>query len=340
MNSIVAIESILAPSVAISPEHLFGTGQIETIVSAIESQVRAEAFEIQSEEGRERVKSIAYKIARSKTILDDMGKEHVAEIKKQAGAIDAERRGLRDRLDALKEEVRGPLTKWEEDEANRISGHENALALIVGGGMCAPGLTAVGLRENIAAVANASGRDWQEFKARADEAITDALHKLNAALAAAEQREKDAAELEALRKEKAERDARDAADRQRAAQEQAEKERQARRDHEERERLAQLEQWKAEQAERAKREAEEAAALAVEQERARVAADEARKAREKAGEEAAERKRQENKRHRAKIHNEICADLIAAGVPNDIELVQGIVKALAAGTIRHLSINY
>lgn len=341
MNALVTLESILTPAAApLSAETLFGTGQIETIVAAIEAQVRAEVIDISTEAGRDAAKSLAHKIARSKGVLDEIGKEHVAEIKKLSGAIDAERKTLRDRLDALKAEVRGPVERWEDAEEKRVRAIEATLVCIIESPTLLAGASPHSIRDRIAAVAEYTTRDWQEFKERADAAITETLPKLNAMLEAAEQRERDAAELEALRKEKAERDARDAAERQRLAQEQAEAERKARREQEERDRLAQLEQWKAEQEERAKRQAEEAAAKAVEDERRRVAAEEARKAAEKAAQEAADRKKQENKRHRTKINGEVAADLIAAGVPNDVVLVQSIVAAIIDGRIRHVSITY
>jgi colicin import membrane protein len=121
MNALVSIDVA-----TLTPASVFAPGGMEGIISKLEAEVRAIDRDITTPEGRDAVKSLAYKVARSKTALDDMGKELVADIKKQAGAIDADRKLARDRLDALKEEVRGPLTQWEEAEANRISGHEGA----------------------------------------------------------------------------------------------------------------------------------------------------------------------------------------------------------------------
>lgn len=334
MNALVSIDVA-----TLTPATVFAPGGMEGIISTLEAEVRAIDRDISTPAGREAVKSLAYKVARSKTALDDMGKELVAGIKKQAGAIDADRKLARDRLDALKEEVRGPLTRWEQDELNRISAHEGALVAVIEAARQAAGKSSGLIYELINIVEGYGARDWQEFKERADVAVTEALATLNAALAVAEQREKDAAELEALRKEKAERDARDAADRQRIAQEQAEQERQVRREAEEKARLAQLEQWKAEQEARAKRDAEEAAARAVEQERARVAAEEARKAAEQAAQEAAERKRQENARHRKKIEKDVYTALLTHGI-NDPATAAHVVAVIAAGEIPHVSITY
>ncbi|MGJ4954596.1 hypothetical protein ACQR1H_03050 [Bradyrhizobium sp. HKCCYLRH2015] len=342
MNAIITLETILEPAAVpvITAETLFGTGQVETVLGAIETQARADVIDISTGAGRDAVKSLAYKIARSKTILDDMGKEHVAEIKKQAASIDAERRTIRDRLDALKDEVRKPVTDWEAAEQARISGHENTLVAIITGSAPTPGAGSAAVRARLDAVRCLATRDWEEFSERATTAVADATAKLSDELAAAEQRERDAAELEALRREKAEREAHDIAEKaQREAQERAERECQAAAELE-RQRAEQAEQWKREAEERARIAAEQAAARAVEQERLRVAEEKARA-------ELAERRRAENKRRREKVHaavKETLAVIVgehseAAG-PAATQAAEAIVDAIAAGTIPHVSINY
>lgn len=361
MNAVVTLESILTPAAApLSAEALFGSGQVETIVSAIEAQVRAEVIDIASPDGRKAAKSLAYKVARSKTILDEIGKEHVAEIKAQSAKIDAERKTLRDRLDALKAEVSRPVDQWEEAEADRVSGHENALVMIIQAPAFAHNANAAVIRERIEAVASLFARDWQEFKERADVAVTEALATLSGALAEAEQREKDAAELEALRAEmealRAEKAARDAsAEQARKDQEAAERGEQMRQAEEAREKA---------RAEQAKRDQEAAVARAIEQERQRaeqarieaeqkaerekIAAIEAERRRQeqdardaaakKAAEEAAEQKRQANKRLRNKVHAEMEAAFLSCGF--EPGTVPRIVEAIRDGLIPHVSITY
>ena len=344
MNAIVTLESILTPAASpLSAESLFGTGQIETIVSAIETQVRGEVIDISTPDGRKAAKSLAYKVARSKGVLDEIGKDHVAAIKAQSAKIDTERKSLRDRLDALKAEVSGPVEQWETRETERISAHEQALCTVIGlPRFAGTQPTSHEVRDRIEQVATFAALDWQEFKERADVAVAEALATLNGALADAEQRERDAAELEALRAEKAARDARDAEEKAaREANERAERERlaQAERDRiaaeqaaeRERQHAERLETMKCEQFEIAKRQAEEAAARAIEQERQRVANEQAEKA-------AAEKKRAENKRRREKVHGEIrqvlLAELLSPGAADRI------VDALACGDIPHVSITY
>lgn len=316
MNALVSIDIA-----TLTPATVFAPGGMEGIISKLEAEVRAVDRDISTPEGREAVKSLAYKVARSKTALDDMGKELVAGIKKQAGAIDADRKLARDRLDALKEEVRGPLTAWEEAEANRISGHEGAIVAVIEAARQATGKPASLIRELIQIVAGYAARDWQEFKERADAAVTESVATLNLNLAAAEQAERDAAELAELRRLKAEREEADRkAEAERIAAQQAA------------ERKAYEERREKERAEKAQRDAEAAAARAVEQERVRVAE-------EKARQELAERKRQENKRHREKVHQKITLALSEVLTGNADEAA-ALIEAIAAGRIPHVSINY
>ena len=95
-------------------------GGVEKIIAEIETKARAVKTDISTTSGRMAVASLAHKVARSKTALDELGKNFVAELKKTTSAVDAERRTIRDRLDALKDEVRKPLTEWENADKLRF----------------------------------------------------------------------------------------------------------------------------------------------------------------------------------------------------------------------------
>ncbi len=71
---------------------------------------------------------MAHKVARSKTYIDKAGKDLVAELKALPKQIDESRRVVRERLDALKDEVRRPLTEWEAEQ-ERIKAEEAMNAL-------------------------------------------------------------------------------------------------------------------------------------------------------------------------------------------------------------------
>jgi hypothetical protein len=249
---------------ALKPVDVFKPGGVEKLLADLEMKVRDlnKAIDPASEKGRDAAKSLAYKIARSKTGLDDMGKEFVAKLKVEAAKVDADRRTLRDRCDALRDEVRKPVDDWEAAEEARINDHVIALNNLQALGQFLPGSepTVAEIDQVIAAIAPFWQRDWQEFKERADQLLVKIPAALATLRAATVKREAERAELERLRQEAADR----------LAAEQAEKA--AREQRERDERIAREAAEKAQEAAaKAAREAEERAAAEqrrIEQERA------------------------------------------------------------------------
>ena len=54
-------------------------GGVDAILSKIKAEVKSIVFEVSTAAGRKEVASLAYKIARTKTLLDDQGKALVEE---------------------------------------------------------------------------------------------------------------------------------------------------------------------------------------------------------------------------------------------------------------------
>lgn len=100
-------------------QEVFAPERVQKILAQIEARAKAEIPDLSTAKGRAAIASLAHKVARSKTFLDDLGKDLVAEWKKQASDVDALRRIIRERLDGLKVEVRAPLDQWEEAEKER-----------------------------------------------------------------------------------------------------------------------------------------------------------------------------------------------------------------------------
>ena len=203
MTALIAIETITAAK-------LFVPGGVEEIISKLELDVRAlPKGDATTEAGRKEIKSLAYKIARSKTALDELGKEHVAELKRMAGVIDADRRVIKDRLDALQEEVRKPVTDWEDAEKRRVEQHENALSAVRAAAVIGPAVTSAEIAERAQLVMTIAKRDWQEFANQGEQAIKETTEALHTAMTAAVKREDEAAELARLRAEAAAREQKD-----------------------------------------------------------------------------------------------------------------------------------
>ncbi len=103
--------------------------QIEEILQKVEREVMSFVPDITTAKGRKEIASLAYKVAQTKTYLDGLGKDLVAELKEIPKLIDANRKTVRDRLDELKAKARQPLTDYEEEQA-RIKAEEEAKAAV------------------------------------------------------------------------------------------------------------------------------------------------------------------------------------------------------------------
>jgi len=264
---------------------------IDVLIQRIKSEASAEVPDLTTKKGRDRIASLAYKVSKTKTLVDDFGKELVAEEKKRLALIDADRKKWRDECDKLRDEIRKPLTDWEQAEADRIQRHKDAIQKLRELSAPAMGTGAADIAALIAqAEAVTLGDHWQEFAAEAGKAKDETLAILRFNLQRRQQYESEQAELARLRAEAARREQEDADRRaaEREAQRIREAEERARREAEEAAAKARAD---AEAAARAEREAAERARIASEQAEARAKAEaEAAKLREQ----DAERRRVES----------------------------------------------
>ena len=88
--------------------------------------------DLSTEKGRKAIASLAYKVARTKTAIDDAGKKLNEEARARINAIDEARRKIRQQLDDLRDDVRRPLTDWEDAEDARAETVASELATIQG----------------------------------------------------------------------------------------------------------------------------------------------------------------------------------------------------------------
>lgn len=300
--------------------------QLDPLIEAIEKEARSLVPDVATKKGRDAIASMAHKVARSKTYIDNAGKDLVAELKALPKQIDESRRVVRERLDALKDEVRRPLTEWEAEQ-ERIKAEEamNALhaeALAMNEEFDRQLAARIESDHEMALLMNdAFDREQAEKKAEAErqriarEEEIKRLAEEKAKREAAEQaqREIDAAaarEREAiLAKERAEREQKEAAER-------AEREKQA---------AVEAERRKAqEEADRIRREAEQ-------REQARLA-EEKRKADEQA-------RREADVKHRKAVGVEVVKALMANTSLTRDQAIE-VLTAVKDGRIPHTGISY
>ena len=233
---------------------------LEPWLQKIRTEIDGFTPDTSTRKGRDAIASMAYKVARSKTALDDVGKKLVADLKEVPKLIDAERKRVRDTLDSWQEEVRRPLNDWQAAEDARVDKHNDAIERIRVLAIDLDGITAEDLADRVEQLeAVALGERWEEFEAEAARAKDKALGVLRAALAARQQYEADQAELVRRRAEdelraQQERDAQIAREAEERARRVAEQQAQA-----EREAAARREQELIDQAAAAQRAAEQSA---------------------------------------------------------------------------------
>jgi colicin import membrane protein len=199
---------------------------LEPYLAKIKQELDAFVPDVSTKKGRDAIASIAYKVAKGKTALDNIGKDLVADLKDVPKKIDAERRRMRDQLDQWKDEVRAPLTAWENAEAERIAAHKSGIERFLSASILLSDCDSDYLQAQISMVNQISVNEtWQEFEAEAHREKAKALEILNAALVARQKYEAEQAELAKLRAEAAAREQQDREER--IAEEAAEREKQA-----------------------------------------------------------------------------------------------------------------
>lgn len=337
----IVIEPVNALAVFTQPDH------IEQILQQVEEEVSAFVFDASTKKGRDAMASLGLKVAKTKTYLDGLGKDLVTEYKEVPKKIDASRKVVRDRLDALKEKVLQPKLEWEaeqdrlkaeeearlaeeaynamRDEAERMNAEFDVAA-------AAALLARIESDHELALLMNEKhDRDVMEAKAEAERkriAHEEELKRQAAEQARIESEQIAKAELEAAAR--------------REAEAQAAKER-AEREAKEAAELAERQRVEAQQ--RAEREKQEA--IAAEQRKAQEAADKVRREAEaketarlaeekRIADEAA--KRAADVEHRKAINNQALADLVAAGVPEDC--AKKCITAIAKGEVSAIRITY
>lgn len=300
--------------------------QIEEILAKVEREVMSFVPDVTTAKGRKEIASLAYRVSQTKSYLDGLGKDLVADLKEIPKLIDANRKTVRDRLDALRDKARQPFTEWEEEqerikqeELARIkaeedrkrfeSDHEIALLMNEKHDREAKEKAEESERQRIA--------HEEELKRQAaEQAKREAEEKAAAELAAAKKREEDAiaakAQAELLAKQ---------------AQERAEREAK-----EAQERTAKLAQEAREKAEREKQEAIAAEQRKAQEKEAARLAEEKRIAEEKA-------KREADVKHRKAVGTDI-VNALTTNTSISREQAIEVLKALMDGLVPRTQINY
>jgi hypothetical protein len=321
VTEITAIEKLEKINIV----ELFTVTGVGPLVTEIENAARSLVLDPTTAIGRKEIISHAASVARAKTFLDNKGKELTEEWARKKKNVDAGRKEIRDRLDALKDEVRKPVTEYEAAEAARIEAERIEAERIEEEKRAAEAARIAAIeaenerlreQERKRLEAERVAREEQERKAaeermKAEAAERARLEAERAAAQSIEDAKREAAEAiarEELQKREAEAERIRAEERARIEADNAEKEKQ---------------RAIAEERERARREAER-----IENERiAKIHR-----------EQEAEALRVSNAKHRADVLNRATDALMENGIPEDV--AADAVALIDAGKIPGIKIVY
>jgi len=308
MNELIPIEEVNALEVFQSEK------TIMHLVDAIRESATDFDPDVSTPAGRKEIAAQAYKVSKSKTVIDKAGKSLTDEWFKKKKIVDAGRRAARDALDELRDEIRRPLTEWEAEEERKAQELARQAEMLA---------------------------DEEEAYARND------LIDREAAVKAAEEK----LEAERLERERKEAEAREEeARKEQEEQIRKEAEEQARKDAEDE---IQRQKELAEEAERqciAAEEREKEAEKQAELDKEKAIEEEQRKAREEAERKERERIEREeevqreaqaraaDRENRRKVNRAIVGALVEGGVSTTA--AQKAVTLIASGKVPAVSIRY
>jgi len=291
------------------------SGALTPILERLAQEVRSIILDPGTPQGREAIKSLAFKVGKAKNYIEEQKVALNRKLKEQPKLVDANGKAAWDFLERLQKDTRKPLTDWEAEqerlEAARVEAERQAaLALEIANShefaiLLDRQITA---DKEAARLARIEAQRLEQERLRED-AERKAQEAAKAELEAAARREQEAKD----RAEKAE------ADRLAAIAREA----QAKKDAE-----ARAAQAKLDADARAKREAEAA-----------VLAEQARVAAAKKAEDEATAARTKDKEHRATFNGEALIDLVKM-TGMDEEAAKKVIVAIAMGRVRHVRIEY
>lgn len=178
-------------------------GGAQSLFDRIAEQARSVIPDLSTDKGRKAIASVARKVASSKTAFDAHGKELKEQYTAITSKIDADRKLFRDQCDALRDEIRKPLTDWEDAEKDRVEGLQLRVDEI---SLPCEFESSQFIKSQIEYIKSIEVDDsFMEFKDKAKSAKFSKLEMLNNLLTNVEKKEEEEAQLEKQRIEEQQR---------------------------------------------------------------------------------------------------------------------------------------
>jgi len=347
----------------IQPLQIFKENKADDFLAGVEKEVEEfkKTRDISTPKGRAEIKAFSYKVAQTKAPMWQAGLSLTEEMRGKINKINAERERIAEKLQSFQDDVRQPLTDFENKEKERIKYFQGKIAdlefykschydIIVDSKTATEALNK--LDEDYKSVS-----DWQEFATKAKNTFDDVNSYLFDVREDWGMKEVAAAELEKLRKEKEERDQKEREEQIRRGAAETAKQIEIQK-AQKAEEAAQAEIYRLEAEKKAAQKARENAEIRVKEnakimrnqrEQAKIQAqkdtenaikaEQARVSAVKEAEIKATKAREANNQHINKIQNEVI-EAISNFDLEDREFIEDLVEAISRNKIPHLTIKY
>lgn len=193
----------------ISALEVFTGGKVQEVVERIKAHVSSIATDATTDAGREAITSLAYKVTRSKTTIDNVGKGIKDPMMEDINKIDAVRRYARTALEALADDIKKPVTEYNLREAARVKAIQtkiDAIKALVRPDM----MTYFELCQAIDSLDEINPAEFADYAEQVSTTMAETKALLTERLEPQRKYEADQKELEVLRQEKAAREAAEA----------------------------------------------------------------------------------------------------------------------------------
>ncbi|MPW32014.1 hypothetical protein F9L16_24015 [Agarivorans sp. B2Z047] len=92
------------------------TAKLQPYIDRVRDEVSTEKIDLTTDKSRKAIGSRAHKVSKIKTALTKIGKDSVADLKKQVLEVNAGVKYAEEKLSQLRDETRKPLTDWEKEK--------------------------------------------------------------------------------------------------------------------------------------------------------------------------------------------------------------------------------
>ncbi|WP_426101566.1 hypothetical protein [Pseudomonas sp. PSPC3-3] len=182
---------------------IYVAGGLGQFFDAVKAEVTGEVPDLKTAKGRARIASLAATVSKSKTAVEKPGRDYLKRLKEMPKVVEAELREFVNKMDALRDATRQPLTEWEKAEEARVEFHKSMIRHIedcglglIGGQPQSFELLFREIEEKIIV-----DEKFEEFEAEAHRAKATSLEKLKTSFDEYQKREAEQAELIRLRAE-------------------------------------------------------------------------------------------------------------------------------------------